>query len=469
MATQVSRLARPDRHHVVIIGSGFGGLFAARRLAARADVAVTVISKTNHHLFQPLLYQVATGILSIGDVAPVTRDILRRQRNARVLLGLVENVDLAGRTVTMRYHDHVTEIDYDSLIVAAGAGQNYFGNDEFATFAPGMKSIDDALELRSRIYNAFELAEQEEDAAARRRLLTFVVVGAGPTGVEMAGQIRELASITLRGQFRRIEPADARVILVDAQPKVLPSFGEELGGVAKDALHRIGVETRLGAKVTGMNDYCVTVSDGSGNEQQIDTVCKVWAAGVEASHLGSVLADQSDAELDRSGRVKVRPDLTLPGHPDVFVVGDLMAVDEVPGMAQAAIQSGRYAADVIGARLDGNDLSDKPFQYKDKGSMAIIAKYRAVASIAGLKFTGTAAWALWLFVHLLFLVGFKSRLTTLLNWLITFVSDARGERATTNQQEVGRLALDALGQGVSGELLRGGTPTPGRYARRVHE
>ena len=456
--------AAKESHHVVIVGSGFGGLFAAQSFAGRRDVKITLIAKTDHHLFQPLLYQVATGILSEGEVAPATREILRSQRNVRVLLGLVDDIDLDARTVTSRVHDHVTVTPYDSLIVAAGAGQSYFGHDEFAVFAPGMKSIDDALELRSRIFTAFERAELEDDPDEVARLLTFVVVGAGATGVEMAGQIRELSTETLAREFRTIEPASARVILLDGGKEVLASFGEKLGGHARRSLEKLGVDVRLEAMVTDVDDSGVTVQYSDGREERIEAECKVWAAGVQASALGARVAEQSGSEVDRTGRVVVEPDLTLKGRPEVFVVGDLMAVPDVPGVAQGAIQSGSFAGSVINARLDraAGRETEVPtrFSYWDKGSMAIISKFRGVASISRFQFSGFPAWAMWLFIHLLFLVGFKSRVSTLLRWAITFVSNRRAERTTTNQQLVGRLAMRELGAGVSGSLIRGETPLP---------
>ena len=343
---------RSGRHRVVVIGSGFGGLFATQRLKVE-DVEVTLIARTTHHLFQPLLYQVATGILSEGEIAPSTREVLARQRNAEVLLGEVTRIDVADRTVTHDSVGRVTVTPYDTLIVAAGSGQSYFGNDQFARHAPGMKSIDDALELRGRIFGSFELAELASTPAEIKRLMTFVVVGAGPTGVEMAGQIAELAHRTLSRDFRRIDPHDARVILLDAAPKMLASFGEQLGGKARRRLERMGVEVQLSAKVVDVDLTGIEVEHTDGTRERIESVCKVWAAGVSASPLAGHLAAQTGAGLDRAGRIEVRPDLTLPGHPEVFVVGDMMALDSLPGVAQVAIQSGRYAADQVKGRLAG--------------------------------------------------------------------------------------------------------------------
>ncbi len=456
----------PGTVRVVIVGSGFGGLFAAQALK-RADVTVTLIARTGHHLFQPLLYQVATGILSEGEIAPTTREILKGQKNVRVIQGLVESIDLAERIVRWRFHDDEQSTPYDALIVAAGAGQSYFGNDHFAKFAPGMKTIDDALELRSRVFAAFEMAEIEADPAEVRRLLTFVVVGAGPTGVEMAGQIRELASRTLTHEFRSIDPRQARVILIDGASHVLPAFGDQLGAKTERELERLGVEVILGAIVTDVDATGLVIRHQDGSTQRIESICKVWAAGVQASPLGAELARQSGAEVDRSGRVKVEPDLTLPGHPEVFVIGDLMAVDGVPGVAQGAIQSARYAAKLITARIrasrPGATPADeaalaragRPFSYLDKGSMATIARFKAVVSIGKLKLTGFVAWAAWLFLHLLYIAGFKQKVSTLLRWAISFLSNARSERVTTHQQMVGRLAMEQLGSRTAGTLMRG--------------
>jgi NADH:ubiquinone reductase (H+-translocating) len=448
MTTSPARVpAASDQHggrpRVVIIGSGFGGLFAAQRLRT-ADVDITVIGKTSHHLFQPLLYQVATGILSEGEIAPATREVLRRQENARVVLGEVIDIDLAARTVTATVLGRTTVHPYDELIVAAGAGQSYFGNDQFAEFAPGMKSIDDALELRGRIFGAFELAELAEDPSEVDRLLTFVVVGAGPTGVEMAGQIAELAHRTLRRDFRRIDPTTARVVLLDAAPAVLPSFGEKLGDRARRQLNQSGVEVQLGAMVTDVDADGIEIKDADGQVRRINAATKIWAAGVQASPLGRMLGDQSGAEVDRAGRVSVLPDLTLPGHPEVHVIGDMMALDRLPGVAQVAIQGGRYAADQIRRRLEGR-APKGPFRYKDKGSMATISRFHAVADLGKLKFEGFIAWMMWLVVHLFYIVGFKSRVTTVLHWLVSFLGRGRSQRVATQQQVFGRLALENLG------------------------
>ncbi|MDM7491582.1 MULTISPECIES: NAD(P)/FAD-dependent oxidoreductase [Rhodococcus] len=434
----------PRRHHVVVIGSGFGGLFATKALA-RADVDVTVVARTTHHLFQPLLYQVATGILSVGDIAPPTRLVLRKQKNAQVLLGDVESIDLARQTVTSRFLERETVTPFDSLIVAAGAGQSYFGNDHFAEFAPGMKTIDDALELRGRILGAFEQAELSEDPAEQRRLLTFVVVGAGPTGVELAGQIAELSHHTLRGAFRNIDPAAARVVLLDGAPDVLPVYGGKLSAKARQTLEKLGVEIQLNAMVTDVDATGLTVKDKDGTERRIESQCKVWSAGVSASPLGRRLAEQSGAEVDRAGRVLVNPDLSLPGHPNVFVIGDMMALDKLPGLAQVAMQGGKYAARQIVAGLAGHSPAErKPFKYFDKGSMATISRFSAVAKVGKLEISGFVGWVAWLGIHLLYLVGFSSKLSTLLSWATTFLTRGRNEMASTEQQVFARNAIDRL-------------------------
>jgi NADH dehydrogenase len=428
------------RHRVVIIGSGFGGLFAAKRLR-RAPVDVTIVARTTHHLFQPLLYQVATGILSEGEIAPATREVLGHQKNARVLLGDVTGIDLAARTITSLAPTGETVTPYDSLIVAAGAGQSYFGNDRFAEFAPGMKTIDDALELRGRIFGAFEMAELATDLDEIDRWLTFVVVGAGPTGVEMAGQISELARRTLPGDFRNIDPATARVVLLDAADKVLGPFGDRLADKAFRQLRKIKVDVQLGAKVVDVDATGIEVEDRDGRRRRIESMCKIWAAGVSASPLGRQLAEQSGAELDRTGHVRTRPDCTIPGHPEVFVVGDMLAGQ--PGVAQVAIQSARYAADTIRDRLRGKGPRDA-FVYHDKGSMATVSRFHAVASVKGLRFAGFLAWLAWLALHLFYIVGFKSRITTLLHWAVSFIGRGRSERTATLQQVFARQALERL-------------------------
>jgi len=433
-----------DKHKVVIIGSGFGGLNAAQKLK-RADVDIKLIAKTTHHLFQPLLYQVATGIISEGEIAPPTRVVLRNQKNCQVLLGEVTDINLANQTVDSLLLGHTYRTPYDTLIVAAGAGQSYFGNDQFAEWAPGMKTIDDALELRGRILGAFEQAERSSDPDRREKLLTFVVVGAGPTGVEMAGQIAELADHTLKGAFRHIDSTKARVILLDAAPAVLPPMGTKLGLKAAARLEKLGVEIQLGAMVTDVDRNGITVKHTDGKIDRIECATKVWSAGVAASPLGKILADQSGAEVDRAGRIRVMPDLTVPGHPNVFAVGDMTLIEGVPGQAQGAIQGARYAARLIKAELKGADPATRePFKYFDKGSMATVSRYSAVAKVGPLEFGGFIAWLAWLFLHLVYLVGFRARLTTALSWIGTFIGSQRGQLTITEQQAYARTRIEQL-------------------------
>ncbi len=438
------------RHRVVVIGSGFGGLAATKALK-RAPVDVTVIARTQHHLFQPLLYQVATGILSEGEIATATRRILREQRNAEVLLGDVVEINLRERYVVAELLGQRYQTEYDSLIVAAGAGQSYFGNDRFAEFAPGMKTIDDALEVRGRILGAFELAERSGDPAWREKLLTFTVVGAGPTGVEMAGQIADLAKQTLKGEFRHIDSTQARVILLDAGPTVLSPMGANLGAKAQARLQKLGVEIQLGATVVDVDRVGLTIKDSDGTTRRIESVCKVWSAGVAASPLGAQIAEQAGLEVDRSGRVNVLSDLMIPGHPNVFVIGDMAAVPGVPGMAQGAIQGAKYAARSIKADLKvaNRNVSAPfhhairdPFHYVDKGSMATISRFSAVAKIGRLEISGFAAWLAWLLLHLVYLVGFKSKLTTLISWTSTFLTTNRGQLTITERQAIGRRPVE---------------------------
>ena len=457
-----------QKHRVVVIGSGFGGLFGTKALR-RSDVEITMIAKTTHHLFQPLLYQVATGILSEGEIAPPTREVLSRQSNATVLLGEVRGIDLERQEVTSHVLGRETVTPYDSLIVAAGAGQSYFGNDHFAEYAPGMKSIDDALELRGRIFGAFELAEIGANRGENvDHLLTFVVVGAGPTGVEMAGQIAELAHRTLRRDFRQINTQSARVVLVDAAPQVLPPFGAKLGAKAKKELEKLGVEVVLNAMVTNLDERGLDMKHKDGRTERLEAVTKIWAAGVQASPLGRLLSEQSGAPLDRAGRIGVNPDLTLPGHPEVFVVGDMIALDNLPGVAQVAIQGAKYAAKEIDGRLKGKPAQG-PFKYFDKGSMAIISRFRAVAMVGSVRLTGTVAWLMWLGVHLVYITGFKNRVTALLHWAISFLGRGRSERTATEQQIFGRNALARLEGGASDLVSPPGEYDTARESARREE
>jgi NADH dehydrogenase len=420
-----------DRHHVVIIGAGFGGLFAAKALR-RVPVRVTLIDRTNHHLFQPLLYQVATGILSEGQIAPAIRDVFRKYASMRILLAEVEHIDPEARQISITELDHRVTIDYDSLIVAGGAVTSYFGHDDFTREASGMKSLDDALYLRGQIFGAFERAEAEDDTERRKALMTFVVVGGGPTGVEMAGQLKELSRRALRRNYRRIDPRSTRVVLVEGGDGLVVTMGERLSRMTGRDLTRLGIEIHLGAMVTGMDTESVQITQSDGSTLRIPATTKIWAAGTRASTLGARLAEHADIPLDRSGRVLVQPDCSVPGYPEIFVVGDLMALDDLPGVAEVAMQSGAHAARTIARRLKGNDAM-RPFHYRDLGTLAAIARFRAVAKIGPLRIGGFLGWLLWLVVHVTFLTGFKNRLGALARWFVSFVGRGRYERALTGR------------------------------------
>jgi NADH:ubiquinone reductase (H+-translocating) len=385
---------------VVIIGCGFGGLWAAQALR-RAPVEVTVIDRTNHHLFTPLLYQVATAGLSAPAISAPVRHILARQRNATVLMGEVDGIDTAKRSLRMEG----VEVPYDFLIVAAGSVNHYFGNDAWAPYAPGLKTLEDALEIRARILRAFEKAEREPDPAKRAQWLTFVVIGGGATGVELAGTLAEIARHTLRGEFRRIDPRRARVVLIEGSDRVLPPYPRDLSEKALAQLERLGVTAWLGKRVTGVDAEGVTMG---AERLQAQTV--IWAAGVASSPLGASLG----VPLDRAGRVKVEPDLSIPGHPEVFVVGDLAAVDGVPGIAPAAKQMGRHAAKNIIRRLAGQP--SVKFAYRDYGQLATIGRNAAVAVMGRLKLSGYPAWLMWLVAHIYFLINFRNRIVVMLDW-----------------------------------------------------
>jgi NADH dehydrogenase len=417
----------PARHRVVVVGGGFGGLPACRYLG-NLPVDVTLVDRRNHHLFQPLLYQVATGILSPGQIAPALRSVLRKHKNVKVELAEVDGFDLERRIVTAkRLAIHELEIPYDTLIVAAGASQSYFGHDEFAMFAPGMKTIDDALELKRRIFGAFEMAEAAIDEREQREWLTIAVVGAGPTGVEIAGQIRELAVRSLRGNFRTFDPASVRVVILDGGKEPLSTFGHHLSKAATRELEHLGVELRMGARVTGVDAFGVDVQTETGTER-IAARTAIWAAGVQASPLAGKLAAACGAEVDRAGRIKVLPDLTLPGHPEVFVVGDMVSLDDLPGVAEVAMQGSLHAAHTVGRRLRGLEGA-KPFVYRDLGSVATIGRFRAIFSWKRIRLSGAPAWVVWMFVHLAFLNGFGNRFTTMMRWLRWMGGRNRVERS----------------------------------------
>jgi NADH dehydrogenase len=345
------------------------------------------------------------------------------------------------------------EIPYDSLIVAAGAGQSYFGHDEFSRWAPGMKTINDALELRGRILGAFEMAELEEDPEKQQEWLTFVVVGGGPTGVEIAGQIAELSRRVLKHDFRRIDPRNARILLFDGAERVLASFGDQLSGKAAKGLESLGVELQMSSIVTVIDQTGVVVKQGE-SERRIPARTKIWAAGVEASPLAGMLGEATGAEVDRAGRISVLPDCTLPGHPEVFAIGDMMSLDDLPGVAEVAMQQGLHASNTIKRRLRGRD--SRPFRYRDLGSMATISRFRAVVSFRGIRLSGFAGWLAWLFVHLAFLTGFKNRLATIPRWAFTFIGNGRPERTITLQQVIARVAIEEAGGRPSARSLTSG-------------
>jgi NADH dehydrogenase len=415
-------------HRVVIVGAGFGGLYAAQALK-HAAVELTVIDRHNYHLFQPLLYQVATGGLSPGEIASPIRHVLSRQRNARVWLAEVRDIDVAQRRLRL----DVGEVGYDTLVLAAGSHYNYFGHDQWAALAPGLKSIEDATEIRSRILAAFESAEREPDAEARRAWLTFVLVGGGPTGVELAGALGEIARDTLRHDFRSINPADARILLMEGSPRLLPAFPPDLSASAQLALAHLGVETHLDATVVDLNSEGVSVRSG-GQIERIAARTVLWAAGVEASGLGKTLSDRTGAAIDRSGRLIVAPDLTVPGHPEIFVIGDLASFSHqtgqpLPGLAPVAMAEGRYVARAIQTRLRGKPVA--PFHYFDKGNLATIGRNSAVAEFGRLHISGFFAWIVWLFVHLMYLVEFDNRLLVLIQWMYNYITRNRGARLIT--------------------------------------
>jgi NADH dehydrogenase len=418
-------------HHVVIIGGGFGGLSAARALR-RAPVQVTLIDRRNFHLFQPLLYQVATGALSPANIAAPLRAILERQRNCRVLLGEVQSIDVTSRQI--QFNGDV--IPYDTLIVAAGASHSYFDHPKWEPFAPGLKTVEDATEIRGRMLTAFELAEREPDPGRRRMLLTFVIVGGGPTGVEMAGAVAEISHHGLRHEFRAIDPHDAQILLVEAGERILSAYPSELSAKAAESLQRLGVIVRIKTLVTDVRPEHVELKVG-GTAERLPTRTVVWAAGVEASPLARLLAEATGASLDRAGRISVEPDLSLPDHPEILVIGDMANYSHqtgqpLPGVAPVAVQQGRYAAKLIAARLRARGLP--PFHYHDRGSLATIGRAAAVADFGKLRFSGRLAWWLWLMIHLLNLVNFRNRLLVLVQWGWNYFTYDRAARLITGSK-----------------------------------
>ncbi|MBV9603787.1 MAG: NAD(P)/FAD-dependent oxidoreductase [Solirubrobacterales bacterium] len=427
-------------HRVVVVGGGFGGLQAVEKLR-RAPVEVTLVDRRNFHLFQPLSYQVATGALSPGEIAYPLRAIFKRAANVRVMMAEVAGFDLGARELQLRSVAGVpvpATLPYDSLIVAGGSQYSYFGHEEWREYAAEVKSLESALLVRGRILAAFEAAEFEPDPERRAAWLTFVVVGGGPTGVEMAGQIGELARDTLKRDFRAIDSRTGRILLVEATDRLLTTFPPKLSSRAKRSLERLGVTPMLNTTVTDIEADAVTVEAAGGGSQRIPTRTIIWAAGVTASRMAATLGELTGAELDRAGRIAVEPDLTLPGHPEVFALGDMVRVRQtdgsvvtLPGVAPAAMQQGRYAAKVIEARLGGR--STGPFHYRDKGNLATIGRGSAVADIKGLKLSGFLAWMTWLLIHLWYLVGFQNRIVVFVRWSFSFFTHGRGARLITAQ------------------------------------
>jgi NADH dehydrogenase len=446
-------------HRVVIVGGGFGGLQATRGLRG-APVEITLIDRRNFHLFQPLSYQVATGALSPGEVAYPLRSVFKRDRNVSVLLAEVARFDLERREVVLRSVPGLPApepVPYDTLIVAGGSHYSYFGHDEWSAHAAEVKSLESALTVRSRILAAFEAAEIERDAERREEWLTFAVVGAGPTGVEMAGQMAELARDTLRSDFRSADPGSGRILLIEAADRVLTGFPPSLSAKAERSLRRLGVTPVLDSTVVDVDETGVTIERADGATQRIPARTVVWAAGVTASSLASALAELTGAEQDRAGRVTVEPDLTLPGHPEVFALGDMVLVRgrdgsaiTFPGVAPVAMQQGRYAAKAVRTRLQGR--TPPPFRYRDKGNLATIGRAAAVADIKGFKLSGLLAWMTWLVVHLFYLVGFQNRLLVLIRWSVSVATRGRGARLITDPTDAeapGRPAAHPEGSASS--------------------
>ena len=443
-----------SRHRVVIVGGGFAGLFAVRALR-RGPFAITLIDQSEHHLFQPLLYQCATGILSEGQITSPLRRVLRKEANVECVMARAVDVDAGARKVIChRPLGSRLEADYDFLIVAAGVEQSYFGHDEFRSLAPGMKTVTDALTIRRRVFGAFEMAETAADAAERSRWLTFALVGAGPTGVELAGQIRELATKTLHEEFRRAHPEDARVLLFDGGTEPLASFGEKLSARTSDALRTLGVELHMGSTVTEVYAGGLTVADHQGNKTSFDAATVLWTAGVAAPPFATALAKATGAEQDRAGRITVQDDLTIAGHPEIAVVGDIMSLRKLPGVAEVAMQAGHYTGRRIRRVVAGQDQGG-PFRYRDLGSAAYIARGRAVVSAGRLDLSGFVGWVFWLFIHIAFLTGFRNRIGAVLTWWLAFTRDVRRERAFTAREVGVAPTIYSAGDGGTGQGSEG--------------
>jgi NADH:ubiquinone reductase (H+-translocating) len=437
-----NEVEKQSPHHVVIVGGGFGGLHAAQSLGT-ADVRVTLIDKRNFHLFQPLLYQVATGGLSPADISSPLRSILNKNQNTKVLMGEVRDIDPHQQKIFLRK----SEITYDTLIVATGVSHHYFGNDQWASTAPGLKTVEDALEMRRRIFMAFEAAEKETDPEKRRAWLTFVIVGGGPTGVELAGAIAELAYSTLKKDFRNIDTAEAKVILVEGLDRVLPPYAPELSAKAEDSLVKLGVKVQTKALVTNISDNVVTIKQGD----QVETVAArtvLWAAGVKASSMGKILSEHTGVALDRVGRVMVEPDLSIKGYPQIFVIGDLANFvkpegTSLAGVAPVATQEGKYVAELITKRLVGG--KSPAFEYFDGGSLSVIGRHSAVADIGSVKLSGFFAWLIWVFVHIYYLIEFDNKLVVFIQWTWSYFTRKRGARLITGDESLGQIGVDDRG------------------------
>lgn len=427
----VNAVENQPPHHVVIVGGGFGGLYAAKALS-RADVRVTLIDKRNFHLFQPLLYQVATGTISPADISSPLRSVLSKSKNTKVLLGEVNDIDPQAQKVFMGEET----IHYDSLILATGAKHSYFGKDQWEEFAPGLKTVEDAIEMRRRIFTAFEAAEKETDPEKRRAWLTFVIVGGGPTGVELAGAIAELAYHTMKEDFRNIDTSETQVLLLEGLDRVLPPFAPELSKEAQASLTRLGVTVQPKTLVTNIEGDVVTLKQGD-EVTQIAAKTVLWAAGVKASPLGKLLAESTGAECDRAGRVVVEPDLSVKGYPNIFVIGDLANFTHqngkpLPGVAPVAMQEGQYVASLIKQQLKGKTLPQ--FRYIDSGSLAVIGQNSAVVDLGFMKFSGFFAWLFWLFVHIYFLIEFDNKLVVMIQWGWNYFTRKRGARLITGKE-----------------------------------
>jgi NADH dehydrogenase len=420
------------QRRVVIVGGGFAGLFAVRAL--KDSASVTLIDRAEHHLFQPLLYQCSTGILSEGKIAASLRDLMKKHKNVNCVMAEVFDFDVEGRRVlARRVGGDPIEFGYDDLIVAGGVRQSYFGHPEFARWAPGMKTISDALTIRRRIFGAFEMANTAVDPEERRTYLTFALVGAGPTGVELAGQIREVATKTLRAEFRDIQPEDARVLLFDGGSAPLATFGPKLSQKASRTLDALGVEQHMESMVTHVDEGYVLVRDRAGQQTRYDAATILWTAGIEAPPVAAALAAAAGATQDRAGRILVEKNLTIPGHPEISVLGDMMSLDKLPGVAEVAMQSGMYAGHRVRRRVSG-DMEEKPFRYRDLGTAAYISRGKAVVSAGPLQVSGFIGWWIWLFIHIAFLTGYRNRLGAVLTWWLAFTRDVRRERTFITQQ-----------------------------------